>query len=136
MSYATRQDLIDRFGERELIALTDENGQFLVEDVLSTALVDADADIDTHLAMRYTLPLATAPVVLVRIACDLARYYLYGQAAPEHVKERHDAARELLAALASGKVSLGIEEQSEAAENLVEWDGGGQVFDRSDNGFI
>jgi phage gp36-like protein len=136
MSYATLQDLIDRFGEQRLIELTDPDAQFIVDDKIDRALADAEGDIDTHLELRYALPLPTVPTALTRIACDLARYYLYGDAAPELVVKRYDAAMRFLRSLADGTVQLGVPDGTAPAADFAEVQGGGNVWDRSDDGFI
>jgi len=107
MSYATQQDLSDRFGETELAQRTNRvDGLTVDTDVLSRALGDADAEIDSYLATRYTLPLPSVPVVLVRMACDIARYRLCDDAVPESVRQRYTDAISLLKRLASGEVQL------------------------------
>lgn len=107
--YATRAALIDRFGEAELIQLTDRERLGVIDDtVLDQAIADAAHEIDSHLAGRYTLPLATVPPVLTRVACDVARYRLYDDAAPEEVRNRYKDGVRWLEALARGTVSLGM----------------------------
>lgn len=111
MPYATAQDLIDRFGEQELIDLTDKGitPQGVINAlVLDGAIADADAEIEGYLIGRYALPLATVPGVLTRIACDIARYHLYDDLATEQVRDRYEDARRLLESIASGKVQLGL----------------------------
>ncbi|WP_411037639.1 gp436 family protein [Shinella sp. BYT-45] len=84
MTYATQQDLIDRFGETELIQLTDRvNIPVSTVDpvVVGRALDDASALIDSYLTKVVKLPLANVPDVLVKTAADIARYYLHGKAA-------------------------------------------------------
>ena len=109
MSYATPQAMIDRYGENELIQLTDRANLGAVGDtVLDQALADADAEIDGYLAVRYPLPLAHVPPVLTRIACDVARYRLYDDQSPEEVRNRYTDAVKWLAAIARGFVSLGM----------------------------
>lgn len=110
MTYATQQDMIDRFGEQELIELTDHAAAGVIDaTVMAGALGDADAEIDAYLAGRYTLPLASVPRVLTRFAVDLARYGLYDTRATEQVKARYDDAIKFLKALANGTVSLGLD---------------------------
>lgn len=110
MTYATQTDMNERFGEAELIQLTDRGGSTgaIVTDVLDQALADADSMIDGYLAARYTLPLASVPTVLIRIGCDLARYYLYDDGAPKEVGERYQAAINFLKSVSRGEVSLGL----------------------------
>lgn len=107
--YANRLAMIDRYSEGELIQLTDRARLGVIDDaVLDQALLDADAEIDGYLAVRYTLPLASTPPVLLRIACDVARYRLYDDAATEEVRNRYTDAVKWLAAIARGLVSLGM----------------------------
>lgn len=107
MTYATQADLVDRFGEQELQQLTDRtNGAVIDTVVLGRALADADAEIDSYLATRYTLPLASTPVVLTRLACDMTRYRLYDDAVSETVRVRYQDAVSLLKRMSSGDVLL------------------------------
>lgn len=109
MSYFERQDYIDRHGADELLQLTDRDGDGL-EDlaVLDKAVLDADAEIDSYLGARYTLPLAGTPELLKRIARDLVRYFLFDQRAPEEVRLRYQRAIKLLEGIRDGDVSLGL----------------------------
>lgn len=107
MTYASQADLVDRFGEPELAQRTDRvNGTVIDTVVLARALADADAEIDSYLATRYTLPLASTPVVITRLACDMTRYRLYDDGVPETVRVRYQDAVSLLKRLASGEVQL------------------------------
>lgn len=107
MTYATQADLVDRFGEPELAQRTDRtNGAVIDTVVLGRALADADAEIDSYLATRYTLPLASTPVVITRLACDMTRYRLYDDGVSETVRVRYQDAVSLLKRLASGEVQL------------------------------
>ncbi|WP_440411141.1 gp436 family protein [Neorhizobium petrolearium] len=84
MPYATQQDLIDRFGNAELVQLTDKvNRPASTIDVVPVdrALSDATALIDSYIGKLYRLPLSAVPPILVKYACDIARYYLHGKAA-------------------------------------------------------
>jgi phage gp36-like protein len=108
MTYATQQDMIERFGTPELAQLTDPAAGIAIDEtIVARALGDADAEIDARLAPRYALPLAVVPTVLVRIASDLARYFLWDARASEAVRNRAQEARRLLDAIAGGDVSLG-----------------------------
>ena len=84
MTYVTKQDLIDRFGQAELIQLTDRTNRpaTTVNDTTVTGhITDAESIIDGYLAKVYALPLATVPPALTKVAADLARYFLHGKAA-------------------------------------------------------
>lgn len=107
MTYATQSDLVDRFGLEEIAQRTDRlNGANIDAVVLGRALADADAEIDGYLATRYQLPLASVPVVLTRLAADMARYNLCNNGVPETVRQRYEDAVSLLKRLASGDVQL------------------------------
>ncbi|MFT7722234.1 MAG: DUF1320 domain-containing protein [Roseateles sp.] len=125
MRYATVQDLVDRFGELELIQLTAGAAADAVYiDKAEQALADAQAFVDGFVGAVYQLPLAgcakpapmpgdpgavalVPPPVLTRAVCDVARYYLYDQVAPEHeVFVRYKAVEKSLAGLAAGTTVL------------------------------
>ena len=107
MTYATQQDLIDRFSAVELAQLTDRtNGTVIDAVVVGRALADSDAEIDTYLAKRYQLPLNSVPPVLARMAAEMARYRLYDDRCTETVRLRYQDAVSLLKKMASGEVEL------------------------------
>jgi len=109
LAYCIQQDLIDRFGEDELLDATDRDRDGSVDQaVLDQAIADADADIERHLRGRYLLPVQDAGALdeLKRIACDLTRFYLWGIQAPEHVAERYKAAQATLKDYAKGTITL------------------------------
>jgi phage gp36-like protein len=82
---------------------------------IDRALTDVAALIDGYLAARYSLPLATVPAVLRRIATDCARYYLMDQRATEEVRTRYQAQLRLLAAIRDGDFTLGADDPAPAA---------------------
>ncbi|MCS6809757.1 MAG: DUF1320 domain-containing protein [Tepidimonas sp.] len=109
MSYATESDLRQRFGsdEIDLVSGRDPGGAGAA---IARAISDAAAEIDAYLEARYALPLPTVPPVLARIACDIARYRLWAERAPDEVRMRYEDARRFLEALAKGAVRLGLPE--------------------------
>jgi len=114
MTYATQQNMTDRFGSQELIELTDEdNAGSINAAALGVALTDADAEINSYLAGRYTLPLTQTSDELVRMACDIARYRLFDTRASEQVKARYDDAIKKLRDVSRGVASLGIDQSSQ-----------------------
>ncbi|WP_234082427.1 gp436 family protein [Azonexus sp. R2A61] len=123
MNYATVDDMVKRFGELELIQLTDdENIPPSVIDIpfVEVKLADAQSFVDGYVGQVYRLPLTgcvkfvaggaqeyVPPPVLTRLTCDLARYYLYDDLAPEaEVYRRYQAAVKELDAIANGKAQL------------------------------
>lgn len=139
MPYCTRQDLIDRYGETEILQLTDRDGIGVIDDtVVTRAIDDAGAEIDGYLAGRYRLPLATVPRLITSVACDLARYHLYADGAPEAVAKRHDDAIKLLGAVSRGAINLGLSTTGDAAATSdgAQMESGGRIFGRDEGGFI
>ncbi|MFW5920921.1 MAG: gp436 family protein [Polyangiales bacterium] len=131
MPYATVQDLVDRFGEKEILQLTDRDHTDEIDtEVAEQALDDASAEIDGYLdARRFKLPLEDVPRVLTRAAADIARYRLYATQAPETVKDRYEATLSWLKMLARGDVQLGIEVQPEARGAVSHSPGKGEFDD-------
>lgn len=121
MTYATEADLIERFGSTELAQRSCRvDGLSIDSGVLARALSDADALIDSYIATRYTLPLASTPTVLNRLACDVARYALYDDGVPDTVRQRYEDAVSLLKRFASGEVRLaGLEAMAMAGTATV-----------------
>lgn len=108
MTYATAQDLLERYGADELAQMSDPWGTGDPDPaVIDRALADAHAEIDAYLIGRYSLPLLHVPAALARIACDVARYRLWADKASEEVRRRYEDARRLLEQIGSGAVSIG-----------------------------
>ncbi|HEL3750004.1 TPA: DUF1320 domain-containing protein [Stenotrophomonas maltophilia] len=110
MPYATQADLVDRYGEKEIIQLSDRANTGEIDPaVVAAKLADADAEIDAYLASRFDLPLLAVPTVLKRVACDVARYHLYDDRATDDVVRRYKAGIEFLLAVVKGTVSIGVD---------------------------
>lgn len=138
MSYATQANMIARFGEPEVIALSDRaNLGVLDSAVLAGALAEADAEIDPYLAPRHVLPLASVPRILSGFACDIARYRLCGTGGvteTDEVRNRYKDAIKFLENVASGKIGLGLSAANQVAApaNTVQFSApGSRVFDRA-----
>lgn len=137
MTYATKQDLLDRFGETELVQLTDKVNRpaSTIDDVpVSRALGDAAALIDGYIGKLYRLPLSALPPVLTKNACDIARYYLHGKAAEKDgpVERTYDEAVSWLKDVSKGVVTLDVEgvAPAQAGGGSVQASAPGRVFTR------
>jgi len=109
MPYCTVQDLIDRFGETEILELTDRDQSGAVDEVAANgAIEDASAEVDGYIGSKYSLPLDSPPAVLTRIAADIARYRLHDNLATEEVRKRYDDALRFLKSVGKGEISLGV----------------------------
>lgn len=125
MIYATVADMSARFTELEMIQLTDRDNipPTTVDTVrVELKIADAQAFVDGYVGQVYRLPLKgcakpatepggpieyVAPPVLIRLTCDLARYYLHDDLAPENeVYRRYKAAVKELDAIVAGTSML------------------------------
>jgi len=109
MAYTTEQDLTERFGAAEVLALTDRDGNGTVDaEVLGKAINDAQALVDGYLATRYAVPFSAdlVPALVKSITADLVRYRLMENRATEEAEKRNQQAIATLRDLASGKASL------------------------------
>lgn len=116
MSYCTEDDMIDRFGEAEIIELTRGDGDVDAA-VLELAIADADAEIDGYLASVTLVPAPTNPN-LTRIGCDITRYRLYDERATEQTRERYRDAVRYLERVATGQMAL-THETTESGSTLT-----------------
>ena len=118
MIYATSDDMIARYPNRDLVQLTNEDPtQTTVNTApIDQAIEDASAEIDGYLESRFALPLTDPPAVLNRLTCDIAMYRLQSLR-PLHdmadARKRYDDALNLLLRVARGEVTLGL-----ATDNL------------------
>ena len=122
MQYATVADMTGRYGVTEMVQLTDPDNAVVNAPRIERMLADAQAYADGFIGRVYRLPLLgcakpalqpgapperVCPAQLIRIVCDVARYYLYDDLAPEHeVYLRYKAAEKELTAIASGQMLL------------------------------
>lgn len=161
MPYATAINMLDRFGDHEmaqrgapadpavtaeLLRLTVTGGDRSAytdaeQDAadaaaarIELALADAAAQIDSYLSPTYALPLAAELVAasnLEQVTCELARYNLYDDRAPEFVQDRYDRRLRWLRDVAANKASLGATDTAVArpegrvvvrpSEDLTDW---------------
>lgn len=133
--YATREDMIKAFGERECISLTDRDFAGQIDDeVLNAKLLQASAKIDSYLSGRYPTPWTDTPGVLVGYCCDIARYQLSGAGTQctEEIRERYEDATRYLERVAAGTITLGRMPNGEIVRSgtRVAFSSAGRVFDR------
>ena len=113
MSYATTQDFIARYPNRDLIQLTQEDtSQVTVNSAtVQTFLDDASNEIDAYLEARFALPLSYPPAILVRLCCEIAMYHL-NALRPIHdlqdAKDKYEKAIAFLEEVSHGNLTLGL----------------------------
>lgn len=107
MAYCTKADLIQRFGQREIDDLLDrDNNSTEDSNTLAATIADADALIDGYLGSRYATPLTTVPALVVGLSCNITRFLLWDDNAPEEVRKRYDDSIGQLKDIARGLLTL------------------------------
>ena len=126
MAYAAVDDMVQRFGEQEMIQLSTPSGQDMdgvVVDVVLRAIGDASAVADSYLRMKYRTPLDVPPPEVTRQICHMARYEMAAggnKSASEDMKIRRDEAIAWFREISSGKVKLDLLEVSDEDESTAE----------------
>jgi phage gp36-like protein len=135
VNYVTLVDLTAQFGDREVLAIADRNRDGVVDQALVDAAVQrASTKIDSYLAARYALPLASVPGVLVEVCCDITRYNLCGAEVTETdvVRLRYKDAIKTLEQIRDGKLDIGLTAAGQTVSDIpsVRVIGGGRAFSR------
>lgn len=117
MAYATLQNIIDYYGNDQLLITFDRDNNGVVDsEIVAAALDRASAEIDGYLTGRYTVPLVEpVPEILIGFCVDIALYK--GAFNPalvtEEKRKRYRDAIRYLEKVAEGRITLGIEKPSQ-----------------------
>jgi phage gp36-like protein len=144
MSYAQPQDIIDRYPNRDLVQLTNEDptAQTVNTAYLQTFLDDASTEMDPYLEGRLELPLQNNDVAARLLTlCVAIAMYLMQSLRPLHdledARKRYDDAIKVLTLFKDGKITLGLStsgaEPESQPDDAVLTAGGGfktRVFSR------
>lgn len=139
MSYVTAEAMIAKFGETEIIELTNEGGIALAINhvKLQLAINAANSEIDGYLVGRYSLPLTEQyrSPILLSYGCDIAHFHASVGATleTERTKTRYELAIKYLEKISKGVVSLGGSPAGEStpaptSSNNVMWSVGRNDF--------
>lgn len=115
MAYCIQSDLLEQIDEDKLIQLTDDADAGTVDaDVVTRAIADADAEIDSYCGSRYDVPFTTVPAIIRKTSVDIAIYNLYARrkGPPDDRQKRYDNAVRFLRDVSRGLVSLGADAPS------------------------
>lgn len=108
--YSTDAELLKDIEEETLIQLTDEHGAGVVDwSVVAEKRADVDALIDSYCGRHYDVPFAApVPRIVGMLSRQLLVHELYKlkNAAPETVRDQHDANMKLLQLIADGKLRI------------------------------
>ncbi|MDD9910188.1 MAG: DUF1320 domain-containing protein [Ahrensia sp.] len=112
--YATAQDLIDRFGVKEMTRLSvpgDRSAEQPDTDVLERVIADASSFCDGYLRARYRVPVESPTRDLVQAVCHLARHELANQGAVDPTQQMTESRADTirwLEQIASNRIDLGL----------------------------
>jgi len=113
MPYSTVDDIKKMLPEEIIVQLTDDEASGSLNAARAEeAISQADAEIDSYLGGRYSVPLASAPEIVRKLSVDIAIYNLYSRLvseAPAARAERYRAAVRQLEAISAGRASLGVD---------------------------
>jgi phage gp36-like protein len=119
--YSTLADIKKLLPEEVIVQLTDDEGLGAVGQArVDEAVTQADAEIDSYIGGRYSVPLSTVPDIVKKHSVDIAIYNLYSrvvQDVPEIRRERYKNAISQLKDIARGTVSLGMADPPAAADD-------------------
>lgn len=100
--YINEQDLIERFGEREIRQLV----QSIDDNAIVSAIQDASVEVDGYVARQYSLPLPYVTNSLKRATAIIARYYLHKERASDKVRQDYEDVIKWLDKVAKGQIFL------------------------------
>lgn len=121
MAYLTQSQLEERIGANEVAQLADRERAGVADPaVIASAIIDAEAEINSYLGARYALPISpSVPDQVKSLTAVIARYNLHrrelDEGHPAYIAYR-DAVR-YLERVASGLITLPLSEgTAEAAQ--------------------
>jgi phage gp36-like protein len=123
VAYATGSDIENRVGTVQYLISTDRDGDGIADPLpLAKALQDATDEIDSYVAVRYTLPLSTVPDILVRLCVDIAYYRLSCDASSGTDEKRrlYEDAVKFLKDLVADKATLGVLDPNARVDEIVQ----------------
>lgn len=110
-TYCTETDITNSYGSVFWLNVADENDDGFSE-LVAPAIAWASGTIDGLIGRKYNLPLEIVPVRLRETAVDLTifRRAITADRKTDIIQQLHDDAIKYLKALASGEVSLGLDD--------------------------
>lgn len=114
MAYCDLNDLSKRFGENEINDLLDRNYDGLHDlQTLEMTISDADSLIDGYIGVRYKVPVIPTVPIIRAFSCDITRYLLWDDNAPDEVRKRYEDVIYRLKDYAKGLMILPNADKSE-----------------------
>ncbi len=122
MAYSVEADIKKQLDPALLVQLADDDNDGVADSgVISQAIADADAELDSYLSGRYTVPLSPVPALVKKLSVDVAIWNLYSRRSTvedEVRKSRYAAAVKLLTAISKGEARLGIDPEPTSEQDI------------------
>jgi phage gp36-like protein len=124
MAYCAYADIKKNLPEETLVQLTDDEGVGTVNQVrISEAIAQADAEINSYLGTKYTVPF-TAPIpdIVKQLSIKMSIYHLYSRRMEEIPKtrvDRYNNSLRILEKIAAGSISIGAATEPEGESDQI-----------------
>lgn len=105
MAYTTEAKLTERFGEDELKQVAPDGSGGIASAKVTAAISAADAEINSYLVARWTVPLTPTPLPVEEAAALIARYRLHDDRATERIRQDYEDTRAWLKDAAAGRAN-------------------------------
>jgi len=114
MAYSTQSDISPaKLSTEQLKQLTSEDGLSIVASVVTQAIEEADAEIDSYAGRRYVVPMLPVPAKVKQLSVAIAVFKLFEKRAstfageiPNAYRAMYDDAMRFLRDVASGKANI------------------------------
>ena len=123
MGYCVQADLEAAISAETVAQLADDDADGVADEaVVARAIADADAEINSYLSARYTVPLSPVPALAKKLSIEISVWNLYGhrRLVDELSKQRYDAAVALLKLVAKGDATIGVDPEPSGGEQSIQ----------------
>jgi len=124
MAYCAYADIKKNLPEETLVQLTDDEGVGTANQArISEAIAQADAEINSYLGIKYTVPF-TAPIpdIVKQLSVNMSIYHLYSRRMEEIPKtrvDRYNNSLRILEKIAAGLISIGAATEPEGESDQI-----------------
>ncbi|MGE5607419.1 MAG: gp436 family protein [Bacteroidota bacterium] len=113
MSYCVLDDLKKQVSEQVLVGLTDDESLEIKQEIVDSAIRDADAEINGYARTQYDVPFNPVPEIIRKLSVDISLYNLFSRRGFDkdkdaNIVDRYKAAIRFLENLAKGVVTVGV----------------------------
>ena len=132
MAYCTQTDIAKLIPNQELAELTTDSGSTPDATIITEAIAKADAEIDSYLGVKYSVPFTSPSTRVKSLSEDIALYYLYlrRSAVPEARVKSYDDAIAYLKDVAASVAVLPDDGTTTGGSQAPQLSSAASIFDR------